>query len=378
MRTMFILTSIGLFLTAVGAFISKYPRESRFLTLKEFNLENLTQIRGLKDILGFITKDKNFILNKFGLISLKCSETNLSLQALYIVKIFCMVLITSTIIVINYTNLDITKVNIISKAGSNIDVLQSFGSQKSSSDSGYNYSLYHTILDRVNDEGKFEKMDDKSKREHLSEIMQGLIHSSNKEDIEYNVQKFLSTWYALKRIHLFDWKIFLTAILSFFSPEIFLLLKWLLLGSVYRKEVIRLENIFELLGSMEEFKTTDILEQMAKGSRRYRKHMRECRELFQTDRRLAVESLKAATKNKKMSELVDTIRIYSLVDKKLAMDILAKNRRSKAEGILITADEDMDWLDIAAFVGITPLLYELANLMLKPMLDMVFEAFKYV
>lgn len=378
MRTMFILTSIGLFLTAVGAFISKYPRESRFLILKEFNLENLTQIRGLKGILGFITKDKNFILNKFGLISLKYSETNLSLQALYIVKIFCMVLITSTILVINYTNLDITKVNIISKAGSNIDVLQTFGSHKSSSDNGYNYSLYYTILDRVNDEGKFEKMDDKSKREHLSEIMQGLIHSSNKEDIEYNVQKFLSTWYDLKRIHLFDWKIFLTTILSFFSPEIFLLLKWLLLGSVYRKEVIRLENIFELLGSMEEFKTTDILEQMAKGSRRYRKHMRECRELFQTDRRLAVESLKAATKNKKMSELVDTIRIYSLVDKKLAMDILAKNRRSKAEGILITADEDMDWLDIAAFVGITPLLYELANLMLKPMLDMVFEAFKYV
>lgn len=378
MRTMFILTSIGLFLTAVGAFISKYPRESRFLTLKEFNLENLTQIRGLKDILGFITKDKNFILNKFGLISLKYSETNLSLQALYIVKIFCMVLITSTILVINYTNLDITKVNIISKAGSNIDVLQTFNPQKSSSDNGYNYSLYYTILDRVNDEGKFEKMDDKSKREHLSEIIPRLIHSSNKEDIEYNVQKFLSTWYALKRIHLFDWKIFLTAILSFFSPEIFLLLKWLLLGSVYRKEVIRLENIFELLGSMEKFKTTDILEQMAKGSRRYRKHMRECRELFQTDRRLAVESLKAATKNKKMSELVDTIRIYSLVDKKLAMDILAKNRRSKAEGILITADEDMDWLDIAAFVGITPLLYELANLMLKPMLDMVFEAFKYV
>ncbi len=378
MRTMFILTVIGLFLAVVGIFMSKYPRESRFLTLKEFNLENLTQIRGLKAIVNFITKDKNFILNKFGLISLKCSETNLSLQALYVVKFFCMVLITSTIIVINYTNLDITKVNIISKAGSNIDVLQTFNPQKSSSDNGYNYSLYYTILDRVNHEGNFEKMDDKSKREHLSEIIPGLIHSSNKEDIEYNVQKFLSTWYALKRINLFDWKIFLIAMISFFSPEIFLMLKWLLLGSVYRKEVIRLENIFELLGSMEEFKTTDILEQMAKGSRRYRKHMRECRELFQTDRRLAIESLKAATKNKKMSELVDTIRIYSLVDKKLAMDILAKNRRSKAEGILITADEDMDWLDIAAFVGITPLLYELANLMLKPMLDMVFEAFKYV
>ncbi|EPR12052.1 hypothetical protein [Ruminiclostridium papyrosolvens] len=378
MRTMFILTVIGLFLAVVGIFMSKYPRESRFLTLKEFNLENLTQIRGLKAILNFITKDKNFILNKFGLVSLKCSETNLSLQALYIVKFFCMVVITVTIIVINYTNLDITKVNIISKAGSNIDVLQTFNPQKSSPDSGYNYSLYYTILDRVNHEGYFEKMDDKFKREHLSEIIPGLIHSSNKEDIEYNVQKFLSTWYALKRINLFDWKIILIAILSFFSPEIFLLMKWLLLGSVYRKEVIRLENIFELLGSMEEFKTTDILEQMAKGSRRYRKHMRECRELFQTDRRLAVESLRAATKNKKMSELVDTIRIYSLVDKKLAMDILAKNRRSKAEGILITADEDMDWLDIAAFVGITPLLYELANLMLKPMLDMVFEAFKYV
>jgi len=35
-------------------------------------------------------------------------------------------------------------------------------------------------------------------------------------------------------------------------------------------------------------------------------------------------------------------------------------------------------IDIAAFISVVPILLELANLLLKPMLDMIYEAFKFI
>lgn len=358
-----------------GIFTSKYPRESRYLTLKGFSLESLAENRAVKRILGVFTRDKSFILNRISLSVINGSETKISLEAFYLVKIFSFILITLSALIINYTNMDIAKVNIISKATSSINIFGVYQEEKS--DAEYNYSLYHSILNQI-DSNEFEKADDAEKRQMVSEVLPALIHSTQKQDVEFNSEKFISTYKALKKVKLVDRKVYLIAFIAYFVPELLLLLKRLLLGSIYRKEVIKLENIFELLGSMEGFKTTDILEQMSKGSSLYRKNMTECRSLFQIDRKLAVQNLKAATKNKKMSELVDTIRIYSIVDKKLAMDILAKNRKSRNDGILITADEDMDWIDIIAFISITPLLYELANLLMRPMLDMIFDAFKYI
>lgn len=376
MHIIYILIGLGLLLITIGVFISKYPKEARYLTLREFNLESIAENKFIRLILLPITKNKSFILNKISLATIKGSETNISLQAFYLVKIFCCILVTTVMLLINYTNLDITKVNIISKAGGNIDVFETANEAKSDND--YNYSLYYSVLKKVNEDSSFKQINDEQKRQVVARALPEIIHSANSADINYNVEKFLTTYYAVEKIRLLDWKVLLTAILAFFLPEILLLFKQLLLGSIYRKEVIKLENIFELLGSIEEFKTIDILEQMENASKLYKKQMKECRALFQTDRKLSIKTIKAATKNKKMSELIDVIRMYSLVDKKLAMDILAKNRKSRNEGILITADEDMDWIDIVAFLSITPLLYELANLLMKPMLDMIFDAFKYI
>ena len=45
-----------------------------------------------------------------------------------------------------------------------------------------------------------------------------------------------------------------------------------------------LENIIELLGSIDGFKTIDILEEMIKASTGYRKHLINCRDIFKTDK----------------------------------------------------------------------------------------------
>jgi hypothetical protein len=176
----------------------------------------------------------------------------------------------------------------------------------------------------------------------------------------------------------FSFQVILLILLSFWLPELVLFIKRLLLGNKYRKEVIKLENIFELHGSIRNFKTIDILEEMAKASRTYRKHLDNCRELFKTEKEQALQALKASVKNTRFSRLVDILRVYSMTDKKLALQIMERNMLEKEEELLMTAEEDIDLVDLIAFISIVPILLQLANLLLKPMLDMIYEAFRFI
>ena len=101
-------------------------------------------------------------------------------------------------------------------------------------------------------------------------------------------------------------------------------------------------------------------------------------EMFKTEKDIALEALKHSVKNSRFSKLVDILRVYSMTDKKLALQILERHRLEKEEEILLTAEEDMDLVDLIAFLSIIPILLQLASLLLKPMLDMIYEAFRFV
>ena len=106
--------------------------------------------------------------------------------------------------------------------------------------------------------------------------------------------------------------------------------------------------------------------------------MKNCKELFKTEKEQAIDVLKASVKNSMFCRLVDILRVYSMTDKKLALQIMERNRLEKEEGILLTAEEDIDLVDLIAFISIVPILLQLANLLLKPMLDMIYEAFRFI
>jgi hypothetical protein len=48
------------------------------------------------------------------------------------------------------------------------------------------------------------------------------------------------------------------------------------------------------------------------------------------------------------------------------------------ESLLITSEESIDFVDLVAFLSIAPLVYELARLMLSPMLDIIYKAFEFI
>lgn len=363
----------GILFVVIGICISKYPREGRFLTIDNgITIESLINNKLFKSITYIFTRNKDSKIYRLTERIIRSSEANISVEVLYLLKIISVVLITSLVILVRYTNIDIEKTTVISHMEEN-----NLFEESTSKTYIYNLSLYRAIVKNIG-EKHLQEIDDSNKVEEVRRVIPELINSNNPEVINSKAHKFVKTFNVVSSIKLLNLKIVLVIIFAFWLPEILLILKRLLLSNMYKKEVIKLENIFELLGSVKDFKTISILSEMSNCSKTYNKHLRNCIEMFHVDKKLALDYLKLSVKNKRFSRLVEIIRTYSLIDKQLAVQILVRNRMEKEEQILLTAQEDIDIIDIIAFISITPVLYYLVSLLLKPMMDMVFEAFKYI
>lgn len=324
--TILIITaSLGLVAFFVGVFISIYPQEGRFLRLKRgFKLEALAGSRALKPILSLFTSNRNSAVYRFNEQIISSSETDMSVQALYLLKLASVILIAIVILLIRYTNIDIMKSTIISKSSASFDLF----SEATPSDYAYNLALYNAIVKRIGTQA-LQKLDDNKKLEAVKEIIPVLIQSNDTSLVDERAETFVKTYNSVQQITLLDWSSLLSIFLSFWLPELLLFLKRLLLSNMYKKEIIKLENVFELLGSIQNFKTIHIIDEMEKSSKPYSKHLRNCIDLFKTDKETALETLKLSVKSNRFSKLVDVMRIYALVDKTLAIQILERNRLEK-------------------------------------------------
>lgn len=301
-----ILFFMGVAMIFIGLFLSIYPKHDRYMHIKNNTpiIEQIAQFPFIRNFLSFFTCNKNGKPYKFIQEILDYTETMLSAQSLYLLKIISLIVVSIMCLSVKYTNI--------------------------------NYVL------------------------------------------EEKTKNLMGNYELVQKLPLIDFQIIFIIIASFFIPEILLLFKKLLLYNQYKKEVIRLENVFELLGNANNFKTIDILHEMSECSKAYKKHLSICVENFQIDKAMALETLKGSVKNKRFSRLVEVLRIYTMVNKKLAMDILFRNRMEKEEQALITSQEDIDIIDIIAFVSLVPLIYEMCNLLVRPMMRMIFDAFKYI
>lgn len=336
-------------------------------------INSLTLAKHMKPVFDFITGNRKGLFYRTASKMLVRAESGLTVQALYLVKFISLILAAVLVFFIRYTNVDLTRQAIIAKSAASVNVFTG----QLSTDYARNVELYEAIIKKIGEQN-LKKLDDNKILEKAGKILPEILKGSDRSIIEEQAAVFLSTYRKVGSIALFDYWSILAIILSFWLPEAFLLVKRLLLTGMYRKEVIKLENIFELLGSMQCIKTFDILKEMAKASSIYKKHLNGCSEHFITEKEEALESLKANVRNKRFSRLVDVMRVFSMTDRKLAMQILERNRLEQEEDLLITAEEDVDAVDLIAFISIVPVVWLLINLLLKPMLDTIFEVFKYV
>ena len=372
--TMFIFSFTGLVIILIGLAYKLYPKQKNIRELRILDrINNLAASKSLKPVLDFLTGNKIGLFYKLASKMLARAESSFSVQALYLAKFLSLILVAMLVFCVRYTNMDITRQAIIARPSSSVSIFTG----QAAVDYTRNVELYTAILKKIGDKN-LKKMDDDKILENAKKILPQILKTSDHNTIEEQSAIFLSTYRKVLSISLIDYWSILSIIFSFWFPETFLLTKRLLLTSMYRKEVIKLENVFELLGSVQGIKTFDILKEMAKASSIYKKHLNHCMEQFKTEKEEALELLKANVHSTRFARLVDVIRVFSMTDRKLALQILERNRFEQEEDMLITAEEDVDTVDLIAFISIVPVVWLLINLLLKPMLDTIYEVFKYV
>jgi len=364
----------GLALLLAGLLIRVYPVRLQFHNLiKHMRVNTLASGMPFKPILDFFTRNRSGYLYKLEKRIIDRAESTLTVQSLYLIKAATFVLVLLLVLLVRYTNLGVMKQAIISRPADTVN----FFTGTAAADYKRNADLYMQVLKKIGQDA-LKQMDDDAILQKARSILPGILKNSSTDTVNEQAKVFLAAYRKTSSIPLMDTQSIIIILVSFWLPELVLISKRLLLVNLYRKEVVKLENILELLGTVQGIKTIDILKEMAKASRIYRKHLNRCVEQFKVEKEAALESVRGSIHNTRFARLVDVIRVFSLTDRKLAMQILERNRLEQEEEMLITAQEDIDAVDLVAFLSIIPVVYLLINLLLKPMLDTIFEVFKYV
>lgn len=368
------LAAFGLIILVAGVFFRQYPKKGRFIELKPvFSLEVLANSRLFRPLVSLFVRRGNGRLCRITRRALEISETDMSINAVFLLKIISVILTAAVVISIRYTNIGVMTASMISRSQNYPALFQ----ERSSFHASDSFKVYNSIMKSVG-KGYLKKLNDEKKMETVLKVLPDILKTQDENVLQDTAASFINAFNAVSKLELIDWKSLMVIFGAFWLPEAVLWLRYLLIGGMYRREVIKLENIFELLGSINGFRTIDILSEMSEAPGVYQKHLRRSVELFKTERELALEDLKKSVGNSRFSRLIDVMRVYSLVDKNLAVQILERNRLEKEEEMFLTAEEDMDIIDIAAFISIIPILLELANLLMQPMLDLIYEAFMFI
>lgn len=333
--------------------------------------EKLASNRVIRVPLNFITRDKTLWSNKVALKLLDLSESGIRIQQFFLIKFLCSAVCLLFLLMTGYTNADYKARIIIASDKTDktlMDEKEEYDDEK--------YRLYQTIASQI-EQSEFKKADEEQKYEITEEKITEVLNTTDPQLILEYTRWFLDSWAGVQRINIIEPYHLGMIFLAFMSPETFLLLRWLLRGSVFKKEIIKLEYVFELLARIDGVKTMDIIAQLQKSSRIYSRYFAEFARIFAYDKKKGFTYLK--NKNiKSLTKLAEILEIYCMSDKQIALQILEREVIERDESILMTADETVDMIDLVAFLSIIPLVYELVMLMLNPMLEVVYKAFEYV
>jgi hypothetical protein len=289
--TVFMLVGIATIIT--GLFYSLFPKlkDYRSLRITE-KINNLASSKPLKPVTSIFSGNQTGFIHRTAARMLARSESSISVHGLLLTKIAALFLVAILVIGIRYTNMELTKQAIIARPSTAISIFTG----QAVSDYARNVELYFSVLKSIGKEN-LQRLDDVEILENAQRVLPEILKTSNPGMVKEHAEMFLETFRKVSSIPLLDYWSLLLILFSFWLPEAYLLSKRLLLTSMYRKEVIKLENIFELLGSVRGIKTFDILKEMAKASSIYSRHLAICMEQFKTEKEEALESLKSSVRS---------------------------------------------------------------------------------
>lgn len=165
--------------------------------------------------------------------------------------------------------------------------------------------------------------------------------------------------------------IFLISLAGFTLPNLFLVLARMVRYQSFDNEVIALEMLTILVGSIENVTVKEILRILSLNSKVFKKNFEKALLEYPIDFEQALINLGDSSKNKDFQALVSTLRQCATSDKYSALQTLQRRRISRKEYRKLIEEKKIETKMYIAFIMLLPVLFFLAKLLLSPWQDLM-------
>lgn len=160
--------------------------------------------------------------------------------------------------------------------------------------------------------------------------------------------------------------IFMTALVGFYLPNVFLVISRMIRYQSFDNEVIALEMLTIMVGSIENVTVKEVLRILSLNSKAFKPNFEKALLEYPIDFEQALINLGDSSKNKDFQALVSTLRQCATSDKYSALQTLQRRRISRKEYRKLMEEKKIETKMYIAFIMLLPVLFFLAKLLLSP------------
>jgi len=166
--------------------------------------------------------------------------------------------------------------------------------------------------------------------------------------------------------------IFILAIFGFWVPDAVMKTSRFLRYQSFDNEVIALEMLTILVGSIENITVKEILKILEKNSKVFKKNFEKALLEYPIDFEQALINLENSSKNKDFQTLISTLRQCATSDKYAALQTLQRRRISRKEYRKLMEEKKIETKTFVGLICLVPPLFFLAKLLLAPWLQDIY------
>ncbi len=165
--------------------------------------------------------------------------------------------------------------------------------------------------------------------------------------------------------------ILMISLVGYYIPNGFLILSRLIRYQSFDNEVIALEMLTIMVGSIENVTVKEILRILSLNSKAFKPNFEKALLEYPIDFEQALINLGDSSKNKDFQALVSTLRQCATSDKYAALQTLQRRRISRKEYRKLMEEKKIETKMYIGFIMLIPVLFFLAKLLLSPWSDLM-------
>lgn len=314
------------------------------------------------------------------------SGMNVSIRVVYFFKLVIPILLIILAMAIYFTNREmIVEAIILEQNTQKIDVLATTsqsqdvtGKELDSKEKRQREQAKKDTFNIMNNYVNYKILAELPELEAKQKISEALVDSGNASSTAaaaYEANKLygkaLDVYNARKVNAITILFIVMFGLCGFMAPELVLKASRFLRYQAFDNEVIALEMLTILVGSIENITVKDILKILAQNSKIFRGNFEKCLAEYPADFEMALNNLGNSSKNKDFQSLVAALRNCATSDKYAALMVLQRRRASRKEYRKMQEEKKIETKMNVGLIALLPMMFFLAKLLMTPWMDLM-------